>query len=288
MPVATQIEIPRAPLMGRRFFCAAALALIARPPSGFAQSDEPKPPFVTTPDEVVTRMLQLAGVSAADKVFDLGSGDGRIVIAAARELGADATGIELDERLVRKSEEAARAAGLERRARFIHGDVLREDISPATVVTVYLLPSLMEKLQPRFLGNLRPGTRVVSHAFLMPGWLPDRTESVTLTRPHEGQGGSSRIFLWHVPAQIRGRWQADRAPGVATWQLAISQNFQVVELDAQIDGKSVSIERARLSGRTLEFQAGRRSYRGECEGDRIIGALYDEGTSVPLGFTRLR
>ncbi len=288
LPSDTRPAGLRAPFSDRRIFCAAALALLARPVLGFAQGEEPKPPFVTTPQEVVARMLQLARVAAGDRVFDLGSGDGRIVIAAAKDFGAQATGIELDEGLVRKSQEAARAAGLEKRTRFIHGDVLRADISSATVVTVYLLPWLLERLQPRFLGQLRPGTRVVSHAFLMPGWLPDTAETVTLTRPHEGQGGSSRIFLWQVPAQVRGRWQADRIPGSEEWQITVAQNYQNVEIEARLGGKFIPVERASLSGRMLEFQAGRRIYRGECEGERIVGSLQGAGISVPLAFTRLK
>lgn len=287
MSKPAQVPGPAALNTERRVFCAAAIAALAFPVCAIAQ-EEVKPPFVTTPDEVVDRMLRLARAGPEDRVFDLGSGDGRIVIAAARDFGAQATGIELDAELVRKSGEAARAAGLERRASFINGDVLRADISDATVVTMYLLPWLIEKLQPRLLNELRPGSRVVSHAFVMPGWLPDKTESVKLSRRHEMQGDTSRIFLWIVPAQVRGRWQAEQASRSGDWQLTIAQNFQSVDIDARLDGKPISVERAVLSGRALEFRAAGRIYRGEYDGDRIIGSLQVDGASVPLVLVRKR
>lgn len=270
----------------RRGCCALALAFLALPLPASAQGDEIKPPFVTTPDEVVQRMLRLAETRATDRVFDLGSGDGRIVLAAARDFGARATGIELDPGLVSKSAELARLAGLAQRANFLHEDVLRADISSATVVTMYLLPWLLEKLQPRLLYELRPGTRLVSHAFLMPGWLPDKTETVTLSRRHEMQGDTSRIFLWVVPAQVRGRWRAEPAAGSGAWQLGIAQNFQSVEIEAWLDGRPVPAERPALSGTRLEFTLGKRRYRGVHDGDRIVGVLEGDGGTAPLVFTR--
>ena len=142
----------------------AAALVAALPLFAPAQEGEQRPPFVTTPSDVVMRMLRLAGAGPGDLVADLGSGDGRIVIAAARELGARGLGIELDPALVEKSRENAQAAGVADRVRFVQGDVLLADISQASVVTVYLLPQLMQKLQPRLLDELQPGSRIVSHA----------------------------------------------------------------------------------------------------------------------------
>ena len=161
-------------------FCAAAAA----------EEGAQTPPFITTPDEVVERMLRLAGTGPGDVVIDLGSGDGRIVIAAAKKFGARGIGIELDGRLVEQSRENARLADVAERVTFVEGDVLASDISGASVVTVYLLPFLIDKLQPRFL-ELKPGTRVVSHAFSMGDWNPERTTEVAGTT----------VYLWRIPAR---------------------------------------------------------------------------------------
>ncbi|HEV3010955.1 MAG TPA: methyltransferase domain-containing protein, partial [Burkholderiales bacterium] len=130
-----------------------------------ANEVESRPPFITTPPEVVERMLEIAGTRPDDLVIDLGSGDGRIVVAAAQKFGARGLGIELDAALVAKSRENAETMNVKDKVRFVQGDVLVADISRATVVTVYLLPALMAKLQSRFIGELAPGTRIVSHEF---------------------------------------------------------------------------------------------------------------------------
>jgi len=222
----------------------------------FADESEWRPPFITTPPEVVERMLELAGTRADDLVVDLGSGDGRIVIAAARTYGARGLGIELDAGLVTKSRENARAARVEERARFVQGDVLVADISQASVVTVYLLPGLMGKLQSRFIEELAPGTRIVSHAFSMAGWAPDRSETVKVAQRHPGQGDESRLHLWIVPADVRGVW---RGGGV---QVRIEQNYQKID----VEGAS----RARLSGRDIAWDG----FKGRVEKNRIVGELH--------------
>jgi SAM-dependent methyltransferase len=227
-----------------------------------ADENEWRPPFITTPPEVLERMLELAGTRADDLVVDLGSGDGRIVIAAARKYGARGLGIELDGKLVRRSRENAEAARVADKVRFVEGDVLVADISQATVVTVYLLPALMGKLQARFIDELAPGTRIVSHAFGMAGWTPDRSETVKLTQRHPGQGDESTLHLWIVPANVRGVW---RAPGL---ELRIEQNYQ------QIDVEGAS--RARLSGREITWDG----FKGRIDGNRIVGKL--AGRSIEL------
>ncbi|HZO03153.1 MAG TPA: methyltransferase domain-containing protein [Burkholderiales bacterium] len=216
---------------------------------------EPPPPFITTPPEVVERMLELAGTGPQDLLIDLGSGDGRIVIAAAQKFGAQGLGIELDDRLVQKSRAAAQQANVAERVRFVQGDVLVADISRASVVTVYLLPGLMGKLQTRFISELAPGTRIVSHEFTMAGWLPDRTETVRLKTPHRGQGDLSQLHLWIVPADVRGVW---RGPGV---RLRIEQSYQRIE----VEGAS----RAVISGRDVSWD----NFKGRVEGNRIVGEL---------------
>jgi protein-L-isoaspartate O-methyltransferase len=220
-----------------------------------AQETEWQPPFITTPPEVVERMLAMAGTRPGDLVVDLGSGDGRIVIAAARQFGAHGLGIELDGELVEKSRQAARSAGVADKVRFVQGDVLEADLSRASVVTVYLLPALMAKLQPRLVDELAPGTRIVSHAFAMAGWAPDAIETVRLSSRHPGQGDESRLHLWIVPANARGVW---RGPGV---EVRIEQNYQRIEVQGAGG--------ARLSGREIAWEG----FKGKVEGNRIVGEL---------------
>jgi precorrin-6B methylase 2 len=230
-----------------------------------AQDPDVRPPFITTPNDVVARMLELAGTSPADLVADLGSGDGRIVIEAARRFGARGLGIELDPALVEKSRENARRAGVAERVRIVHGDVLLADLSEASVVTVYLLPSLIGRLQPRFLNELKPGTRVVSHAFYMTSWKPDRVEKMRVTAERAGQGDESTLYLWIVPAQARGTWRG------GDWRLRVHQNFQEIEVEALLAGKPVPVGGARLSGREISWEAQGRPFKGRIEGDRIVG-----------------
>ncbi len=233
----------------------AALTLSLAVSSANADENEWRPPFITTPPEVVERMLQLAGTRADDLVIDLGSGDGRIVIAAAQKYGARGLGIELDAALVARSRENAQRAKVGDKVQFLQGDVLVADISRATVVTVYLLPALMAKLQSRFIEELAPGTRIVSHAFGMAGWAPDRSETVKISERHPGQGDESRLHYWVVPANVRGVW---RGGGL---ELRIEQNFQ------QIDVQGAS--RATLSGRDITWDG----FKGRVEGNRIAGEL---------------
>jgi protein-L-isoaspartate O-methyltransferase len=233
------------------------VAIMALASPVWADEAEWRPPFITTPPEVVERMLRLAGTRADDLVVDLGSGDGRIVIAAAQKFGARGVGIELDAALVEKSREHARTMKLEDRVRFVQGDVLRADISGASVVTVYLLPALMVQLQPRFLEELAPGTRIVSHSFTMAGWPPDRSELVKLSARHPGQGDESRLHLWIVPAKVRGVW---RGGGQV---LRIEQNFQQIDVEGAT--------RARISGRDISWERGGVEFRGRVDGERIVG-----------------
>ena len=151
---------------------------------------EPDVVYVPTPQAVVEAMLDVAKVNASDIVYDLGSGDGRIVITAAKKYGARGVGIEMDPALIRQSNENATAAGVAGRVRFVTQDLFQADIHEATVVTLYLLQSINERLRPKLVRELKPGTRIVSHVFNMgPEWPPERTIEV----------GSSRVFLWTIP-----------------------------------------------------------------------------------------
>ena len=179
-------------------------------------------PFITTPDRVTLAMLRLAGVGANDRLIDLGSGDGRIVITAAKRFGARGLGVEIVPDLVAKSLDNARRAGVADRVDFRVQDLFATDLSGASVITLYLLPEVNLQLRPRLLA-LAPGTRIVSHDWDMGDWLPDR--SVTLDVPEKaiGREKRSQLMLWVVPSRLQGLWCG--AGGVA---LRIAQQFQQV------------------------------------------------------------
>lgn len=263
---------------GRRF--AAALILAAVAAGARAQDDEIRPPFVTTPDEVVERMLALAGTRADDFVMDLGSGDGRIVIAAARKFGARGLGVDIDPKLVALSRENARRAGVEALARFEERDVLATDLAPATVVTIYLLPWLVDRLQPKLMHELSPGARIVAHAFAMKGWKPDRSEHLRVVRPERGQSGESSLFLWTVPAEARGHWRA------GDWQLRVHQNFQEIEVEVGAGGAPLAVRAAKLEGRAIGFSGPEFEFRGRVEGSAIQGELTRGGRTEAITFRR--
>ena len=151
--------------------------------------------YVPTPPQVVEKMLSMAGVKQGDVLYDLGSGDGRIVIAAAKQYKVRGVGIDIDPQRIREAKENARAAGVTDLVQFRNEDLFQANISPATVVTLYLLESLNEKLRPKLLRDLKPGTRIVSHAFRMGDWEPERTENVNGTM----------IYFWTVPAKTNAK-----------------------------------------------------------------------------------
>jgi hypothetical protein len=203
-----------------------------------AQAQQPGVVFVPTPHETVERMLRIARVGAGDFVIDLGSGDGRIPIAAARS-GARALGIELDAELIRKSESDARAAGVATRVSFRREDLFRTPLDAATVVTLYLLPEMNVRLRPRLLA-LRPGTRVVAHQFGMGDWKPDMIDE---------DGG--RIFLWIVPASVGGRWLVRH--GERSFVLDLQQRYQELAGTVTSGGERRPLREASLRGDEIEF-----------------------------------
>lgn len=225
-------------------------------------------PYVTTPDNVTAAMLDLAGVAAGDHVIDLGSGDGRIVIAAARR-GATGLGVEIDPRLVAESVANARRAGVADRARFLEQDLFATDLASATVVTMYLLPEVNLRLRPAILG-LRPGTRVVSHDWDMGDWTPDRSVTVAVPEKKLGLEKSSRVFLWIVPARVAGLW-CGRA-GSARAALRLEQAFQAVRGELREGSAPPESVSGRLDGATLAMAGGGRlAFAGD--GARATGRL---------------
>ncbi len=207
--------------------------------------------WVPTPDAVVERMLDMAEVKPGERVVDLGSGDGKIAIAAARR-GARARGIEYNPDLVAVSRRNARAAGVD--VAFEQGDIFQVDFTEADVVTLYLLPSLNEKLRPILLA-MKPGTRVTSHQFTMGGWQPDRTDELAGREAH----------LWIVPAKVAGTWTV-RVPDEPPLQVVLQQQFQKLEGHALVGGASVPVELPRIRGAAIRFdvpaQGGTRRFEG--------------------------
>ena len=164
-------------------------------------------PFITTPDNVTLEMLNIAGVKRGDHVIDLGSGDGRIVILAAKRFDATGLGVEIDPRLVELSKTNARIAGVADKVEFREQDLFKTDLTAATVITMYLLPEVNLKLRPSLLA-LKPGTRIVSHDWDMGGWKPDRTTVVPVPNKAVVLEKSSKVHLWTVPARVDGLWCA--------------------------------------------------------------------------------
>ena len=220
-------------------------------------------PFVTTPDQVTLAMLELARVGPADHVIDLGSGDGRIVITAAKRFGARGLGVEIVPELVRKSRELARAAGVAERVEFREQDLFRTDLARATVVTMYLLPAVNLQLRPRLLA-LPAGTRIVSHDWDLGEWLPDRTVTVDVPEKSVGREKLSRVHLWRVPAKAHGLWCAPNA------RLEVTQRFQLFSASLTVVGSAapLAVLDGRIDGRRLEAR-GTQAVAMEIEGDRL-------------------
>ncbi len=219
--------------------------------------------WVPTPAELVEDMLDMAKVTADDYVIDLGSGDGRIVIAAGKR-GARALGIEYDPELVQLSRDRAQQAGVAGRVSFRQGDVFETDVSEATVIAMYLLPGLNMKLRPRLLA-MKPGTRVVSHAFTMEDWQPDQT--VTDVSEEE-----RTAYLWIVPAKVAGSWTWQTPSGHAA--LSLEQRFQQIEGILTVNGSNVPLRNATLQGDQISFVAGEGMNTFQYSG-RVDGAVID-------------
>lgn len=227
--------------------------------------------WVPTPQTLVEKMLDMAKLTPQDIHYDLGSGDGRTVIAAAKR-GAQAFGVEFNPDMVALSERAAAKEGVSARAKFINGDIFQTDFSKATVLTLYLLPSLNLKLRPTIL-KMKPGTRVVSHAFSMDDWQPDQTESV------DGR----TAYLWIVPARVEGTWRWNGSgKGPKEYELVLRQRFQNIDGSVRMDGGIGPLQEARLRGDEISFtvldaDGGRRGFSGRVSGNTIQGVVKQPG-----------
>jgi hypothetical protein len=210
--------------------------------------------YVPTPQMVVDTMLRMAQVGPGDYLIDLGSGDGRVVITAATR-GAHALGVELDRHLLGLANEAAKREGVADRAAFREQNLFETELAGATVIATYLLPEMNLKLRPKILA-LKPGTRVVAHDYHMGDWLPDQRETLEVPEKKVGLEGISYVYLWHVPAQVGGRWRTEiPAAGRATpFEFALEQRFQVLTGSATaIASRPTRLQTPRLRGDALSF-----------------------------------
>ncbi len=250
--------------MARRRFLGPALlvmSLLGLWATADAQSRGPDVEYVPTPPDVVMEMLLTAGVNKADLVYDLGCGDGRFVITAAKVFGARGVGVDIDPDRVRESDENARKEGVTDRVRFVVEDLFTTDVREATVVALYLLPELNVQLRPKLLRELRPGARVVSHEFDMGDWTADIKGVVRNAKfyasPHLVFEQDVHFYSWVVPANAAGdwHWRLSVLPGTGEAGLHLNQKFQAVDGTLSISGGGISITDARLTGDLLSFTA---------------------------------
>ena len=246
-----------------------------------------KLPYVPTPQIVVDEMLKMAGVTAKDFVMDLGSGDGRMIITAARTFKASGVGVDIDSKLVELSNKQAKADGVGDRARFIEQDMFKADISKATVVTLYVLPDFMEKLRPKLLAELKPGTRIVAHDYYMSEWYPDRQHMLTVPEKVKANGtDKAYLYLWIVPSVVAGDWLIEfNAVGNRRLLVAltIDQRYQMLNLSAESALGEMKVEKPLLRGDeisfSLTFGANPYQFTGKVSDGKMEGTAVTPGNS---------
>jgi len=237
--------------------------------------------WVPTPPELVDKMLRMAKITPEDFVIDLGSGDGRIAIAAAKKFGARAQGIEYNPDMVALSNREAQRQGIADKVRFVKADVFQSDFSQATIITMYLLPDLNLKLRPRIL-DLKPGTRVASHQFSMEEWQPDERAEI------DGR----LAYLWIVPAKVGGTWSLRAEGSGQERELSLRQSFQL--LSGQLKGGAAALElaEAKLRGDEIRFTVVegtvRRDFSGRVRGTTMDGTVSSTGAPVSRWFASRR
>ena len=261
----------RAPLFAILLFATASWAQDVKPIKDAG-------PYVPSPQSVVSDMLRYAEVGPHDFLIDLGSGDGRIVLTAAKVFGARGFGVEIKDELVKKSNEAAAKEGLAERVKFLKQDLFTTDLSQATVITMYLLPDTVNLLKDKFMRELKPGTRILSHDYPLTGWIPEKYVQMDLEDKVQISGVTTTlIYLYVVPAKVAGRWSA-RLPASLSKQaatLSLRQQLTRVSGTAELDGKEIPLEEVKLRGDRLSFRlSGRKGeFTGQVKGNAIEGLL---------------
>ena len=231
--------------------------------------------WVPTPEALVEKMLDMAQVTAQDVVMDLGSGDGRNIIAAAKR-GARAIGVEFNPQMVELSRQNAAKSGVSDKATFVEGDMYEADVSQATVLALFLLSTNLEKLTPKFL-DMKPGTRIVDNTFAIPGWSPDAWETIT-----EDCTTWCTSLLWIVPAKVHGAWQSTDG------DITFEQEFQVVKGTVASGGNVTPFQNGRLRGDQIAFSTGAVFYEGRVSGDTIEGIRRTANGETRWTATRIR
>ncbi len=242
-------------------------------------------------------MLKMANVTGKDFVIDLGSGDGRMIITAAKTLNANGLGVDIDKKLVDLSNRQAKADGVDDRAKFIEQDMFKADIGKATVVTLYVLPDFMEKLRPKLLAELKPGTRIVAHDYYMREWYPDRQFSLTVPEKVKVNGtDKAYLYLWIVPSVVRGGWRMEFDAGGSSRQLIVldfAQQYQMINASAENLLGPMKIDNTLLRGDQISFDllVGATLYRltGKVTDGKMEGSATAPGgaRSVPWRATKL-
>jgi hypothetical protein len=214
-------------------------------------------PYVPSPTSVVADMLTLAEVGPKDFVIDLGSGDGRIVLTAAKVFGARGFGVDINEKLVKEANEAAKVQGVADRASFTIQDLFKTDISKATVLTMYLLPNTVNMLKDKLLGELRPGARILSHDYPLSGWVPEKYVQMDLEDKVAVSGVTTTlIYLYVVPAKAEGAWTAKLPGGLSKEPVRLTLKQQITRITgtARIGAKEVPLEDAKMRGERISFK----------------------------------
>lgn len=256
--------------------CAAALCSFP----AIAAGDQPSVPYVPTPQAVVDRMLAMAKITAGDYLIDLGSGDGRIVVTAARKYGARGFGVDLNPVRIDEANENARRNRVTDKVAFYQRNLFETDLSQATVITMYLLPRVNLQLRPKLL-DLKPGTRLVSHDFDMGDWKADEHVRMDANDKFSGAGGDSDVYLWIVPAKVAGAWRSQLTAGgkPQAYEIQLEQQYQSVSGTVRVNGKPALIQNAQLRGAELLFTFAadingalvKHEFSGRVDGGRIAG-----------------
>lgn len=268
--------------------CAALLA----PQVFAAEVERSGGPYVPTPQVVVDQMLDMAKVGPDDFVIDLGSGDGVIVLTAAKRYKARGFGVDIDPDLVKLSNQEAKRLGVAERAQFQVQDVFKADLSRASVLTLYLLPEMMEKLGAKIYSEMRPGARVVSHDYHFGKWQHDDQMVFDVPEKEKVNGvGRATIYLWIVPAKIAGNWRIAVAGG-RQYDARLEQSYRYFGGTINLEGRDIELQQQMLRGEDINFTvvngSTRQMFRGRAMGDRMEGAVdLGDGKSAKWTATRI-